>query len=96
MTIVGIIIGILIGALFSGFIIWIVGRLGLGLEVDGFGPAYLAAIAIVVISWLVVWLLGLVGISLGVGGLLSAFVHLVIAAIVLLIAGNSSSNEMPV
>ena len=70
MTFVGVIIGILIGALFSGFIIWIVGKLGWGLEVDGFVPAYLAAIVIAVVSWLVVWLLGLVGISLGVGGLI--------------------------
>jgi uncharacterized membrane protein YvlD (DUF360 family) len=49
-TIVGIIIGILIGGLFSGFIIWIVGKLSLGLEVDGFVPAYLAAIVIAVVS----------------------------------------------
>ena len=39
MTIVGAIIGILIGALFSGLVIWIVGKLGLGLEVSGFGAA---------------------------------------------------------
>ena len=55
MTIVGVIIGILIGALFSGFIIWIVGRLGWGLEVDGFVPAYLAAIVIAVVSWAGQW-----------------------------------------
>ena len=41
MTIIGAIIGILVGALFSGLIIWIVGKLGLGLEVSGFGPAYI-------------------------------------------------------
>jgi len=87
MTIVGAIIGILIGALFSGFIIWIVGKLGLGLEVDGFLPAYIAAIVIAIISWLVIWLLSLVGLTLGVG-LLAAIVHLVIAAIVLMTAGN--------
>ena len=53
MTIVGAIIGILIGALFSGLIIWIVGKLGLGLEVSGFGPAFVAAIVIAGVSWLV-------------------------------------------
>jgi putative membrane protein len=77
--------------LFSGFVIWIVGKLGLGLEVDGFGPAYVAAIVIAVVSWLVFWLLGVVGLSLGVG-LLSAIVHLVIAAIVLMVAGNMISG----
>jgi putative membrane protein len=91
MSILGIIIGLLIGALFSGFVIWIVGKLGLGLEVDGFGPAYIAAIVIAVVSWLIFWLLGLVGLSLGVG-LLSAIIHLVIAAIVLMVAGNMISG----
>ena len=87
MTILGVIIGILIGAIFSGLVIWIVGKLGLGLEVSGFGPAYIAAIVIAVVSWLVIWLLSLLGITLGVG-LLAAIVHLVIAALVLMFAGN--------
>jgi putative membrane protein len=87
MTILGLIIGILIGALFSGFIIWIVGRLGLGLKVSGFGPAFIAALVIAVVSWLVVWLLGILGVTLGVG-LLAAIVHLIIAALVLMFAGN--------
>ena len=87
MTIVGLIIGILIGALFSAVIIWIVGRLGLGLEVSGFGPAFIAALVIAVVSWLVTWLLSLLGLTLGVG-ILAAIVHLVIAAIVLMIAGS--------
>ena len=34
MSIVSVIIGILLGALVSGFVIWIVGKLGLGLEVE--------------------------------------------------------------
>ena len=87
MTIFGVIIGILIGALFSAVIIWIVGRLGLGLEVSGFGPAFIAALVIAVVSWVVYWLLGLVGLSFGVGWL-AAVVHLVISAIVLMVAGN--------
>jgi putative membrane protein len=82
MTIVGVIIGILIGALFSGLIIWVVGKLGLGLEVDGFGSAFIA-----VVSWLVTWLLGLLGLTIG-AGLLGAIVHLIIAAVVLMFAGN--------
>jgi putative membrane protein len=87
MNIVGLIIGILIGALFSGLIIWIVGKLGLGLEVSGFGPAFIAAIVIAVISWVVTWLLGVLGITIG-GGWLGAIINLIIAAIVLMVAGN--------
>jgi putative membrane protein len=91
MNILGIIVGILIGALVTGLIIWIVGKLGLGLEVDGFGPAYIAAIVIAVVSGIVMWLLGLLGITIG-GGLVGAIVHLVIAAVVLLISGRIVSG----
>jgi putative membrane protein len=87
MNILGIIVGILIGALFTGLIIWIVGKLGLGLEVSGFGPAYIAAIVIAVVSGVIMCLLGVLGIQIG-GGFLGAIVHLVIAAVVLLISGN--------
>jgi len=85
--IIGLIIGILIGALFTGLIIWIVGKLGLGLEVSGFGPAFIAAIVIAIINGLVAWLLSVLGITIG-GDLLGAIIHLVIAAIVLMVAGR--------
>jgi putative membrane protein len=87
MTIVGVIIGILIGALFTGLIIWIVGKLGLGLEVSGFGPAFIAAIVIAILNGLVAWLLGALGITIG-AGLVGAILHLIIAAVVLMAAGN--------
>ena len=87
MTIIGVIIGILIGSLFTGLIIWVVGKLGLGLEVSGFGPAFIAAIVIAILNGLVAWLLSVLGITIG-GGLLGAILHLVIAAIVLMAAGN--------
>jgi putative membrane protein len=87
MNIVGLIIGLLIGALFSGLIIWIVGKLGLGLEVSGFGPAYIAAIVIGVLNLLVVWLLNTLSVTIGTG-FLGALVNLVIAAVVLLLAGR--------
>ena len=87
MTIVGVIIGILIGALFTGLIIWIVGKLGLGLEVSGFGPAYIAAIVIAILNGLVAWLLGALNLTIGTG-IVGAIIHLVIAAIVLMLAGN--------
>ena len=91
MSIIGLIIGILLGALFTGLVIWIVSKFGLGLEVSGFGPAFIAAIVIAIINALVVWLFGLLGIVIG-GGLLGAVLQLVIAAIVLMLAGNFVSG----
>jgi putative membrane protein len=87
MNLVGMIVGVLIGALFAGLIIWIVGKLGLGLEVSGFGPAYLAAIVIGVLNLIVTWLLSVLKITIG-GGWLGAIINLVIAAAVLMLAGS--------
>lgn len=85
MSIVGLLIGVVIGALISGFVIWIVSKLGLGLEVDGFGSAFIAAIIIALVGGIVNWLLGVLGISFG-GNWLAAIIQLVIAAIVLMIS----------
>jgi putative membrane protein len=87
MSIVAVIVGIVIGALISGVVIWIVGKLGLGLEVSGFGAAFIAAIIIAIVAGLINWLLGALHITIG-GGLLGAIVNLVIAAIVLLVSGR--------
>jgi putative membrane protein len=87
MSILGALVGILIAAAIGGLIIWIVGKLGLGLEVDGFVPAFIAAIIIAIVAGLINWLLSALGITIG-GGFLGALVHLVIAAVVLMIAGN--------
>jgi putative membrane protein len=89
--IVGAIIGILIAALFASIIIWIVGKLGLGLEVDGWVSAFIAGIAIAIISGLITWLLGAVGITIG-GGILGAIIHLIIAAVVIYLAGSFVSG----
>jgi putative membrane protein len=83
----GLIIGILFGALFTGLIIWIVSKLGLGLEVSGFGPAFVAAIVIAILNAIVTWLLGVLGINMG-GGFVNAILQLVIAAVVLMLAGR--------
>ena len=80
------IVSILIGILLYALAIWVVGKFGLGLKVSGFGPAFIAAIVIAVASWLIVWLLGALG--LGFGGFLGAVIHLIIAALVLMFAGN--------
>ena len=87
MTIVGLILGVLIGALFTGLIIWLVGKLNLGLEVDGFGPAYIAAIVIAVINLAIMWLLSALNITIA-GGFLGAIIHLLIAAAVLMVSSN--------
>lgn len=83
--ILGLLIGIIVGALISGLVIWIVSKLGLGLEVDGFVSAFIAAIIIAVVGGIINWLLGVLGISVG-GGWLGAIIHLIIAAIVLMIS----------
>ena len=43
-------ITIIIAALIGGLVIWVVARLNLGLEVDGFVAAFIAAIVIAVIA----------------------------------------------
>ena len=87
MSVIASIVGILIGALFSGLIIWIVGKLGLGIEVDGFRPAYLAAIIIGVLNALTVWIWGLIGFSLE-GGWSGALISAIISAGFLQFAGS--------
>jgi hypothetical protein len=59
MNMAGLIIGILISAVISGFLIWIEGWLGLGLTVSGPIPAFLAGCAIAVVGGVVTWLLSL-------------------------------------
>jgi putative membrane protein len=85
MSIITVLISIVLAALISGFIIWIVGKLGLGLEVSGFRAAFTAAIVIAVISGLIDWLLRTFGITFG-GGLLGALTYLVVAAFVLILS----------
>jgi len=79
------IISVIVGAILLGLVLMVVSRLKLGLEVSGFGPAFIAAIVIAVISGVVIWLLGLLGISIG-GGFIGALVWLVISAVVLMFA----------
>ena len=73
--------------LFSGLVIWIVGKLRLGLEVKGFGSALIAAIVIAVLAGIITFILGLAGIMDG-GGLIGGIVHLIISATVLMISGR--------
>lgn len=88
MSIVGIIIGALVGAIFSGFVLWIVGKLGWGIEVDGFGPAYIAAVAIAILSAVVHWIWQAVFNYTPPVGLAGAVSNLLVAAILLQFASG--------
>ena len=79
------IVGLIITLLIAGLVIWIVGKLGLGLTVSGFGAAFIAAAVIAIVTWVVMWLLGLLGLTIG-GGWLGALIGLIVSAIILLIS----------
>ena len=87
MSIISLILGIVIAALIGGVIIWIVGRLGLGLVVSGFVPALLAAFVIAILSGAITWLLTTLGLNID-GGLVGGIIHLLIAALVLLLSSR--------
>ncbi len=78
-------VNILVYLVISAVIIWLVGRMNLGLSVKSFGSALAAAAVIAIVGGLVAWLLSLLGISFG-AGLLAAIVALIVAAVVLLIS----------
>ena len=80
-----ILIGLIISLLVSAVVIWIVGRLNLGLSVSSFTNALLAAIVIAVVNAVAFWLLGALGVSVG-AGLSGVLVLLVIATVVLMIS----------
>lgn len=86
MSILGLILAMVIGAAVFGVVIYIVGKLGLGITVSGFGAAFVAAIVIAVLSWLVTWIFQALGFTLG--GLCGPLVTLLISAAVLLLAGK--------
>ena len=83
----GTLLGILLALVFAAVVIVIVSKLNLGLTVDGFGPAIIAAAVIAIVGGLIYWLLGLLGITIG-GDWLGAIINLIIAAVVLLTAGR--------
>jgi len=80
-------IGIVVYFLVAALVIWIVSKLNLGLTVDGYVTAILAAVVIAVVGGVVYWLIGLFNISLG-GGLCGAIINLIVAAAVLLLSGR--------
>jgi putative membrane protein len=86
-TLIPLLIATVVIGLISGFVIWIVSKLGLGLEVDGFGSAFIAAIVIALVAGVITIVLGLAGI-MDSGGLIGGIVHLLVSAAVLLISAR--------
>ena len=85
-AIIGLIFGILIAAVVSGVIIWLVSKLNIGLSVDSFGWAMLAGLFIGAITNLLNRLLP------GMNEILTMVIHLLISAGVILLAGNLFSG----
>jgi len=81
----GILVSFIIALLVSALVIFIVGKFNLGLSVESFGNAVVAAIVIAIVAAVVNWLLGLIGLTVG-GGFLGVIVLLVVAAVILMIS----------
>jgi putative membrane protein len=86
-TLVPLLVTTAIIGLISGIVIWIVGKLRLGLEVSGFGSAFLAGIIIAFLAGVITLFLGIAG-FMDSGGLIGGIVHLIISAIVLMISAR--------
>jgi putative membrane protein len=88
----GTVLGIALAWAFGAAVLMIVGRLGLGLAVDGFGAAFIASAVISIVGGVILWALSFFGISIGGPGLLGAIVSLVVAAVVLLVSDRFVSG----
>ena len=84
------IINALLWIVVSAVVLMIVSRLNMGLKVNGFVSAAIAAIVIAVVSGVVFWLLslGLHDVLASSGGLWGAIVLLIVAAVVLMFSGR--------
>lgn len=78
-SLIGAIIGVVIATIVSGLLIWIVGKLGLGIEVAGFGPAFMTGFIIALLWLFAAWLWNLIGYT-PAGGLSGAITHLILTA----------------
>jgi putative membrane protein len=87
-TLLGTVLGYALAWALGAVVLMIVSRLGLGLSVDGFVPAFIASAVITLVSGVLVWLLGLINITVGGPGLLGALISLVVAAVVLMVSGS--------
>ena len=81
----GYIFSFIVALIVAALVIYIVGRLNLGLTVSGFGAAIIAAVVIAVVGTIVLWLLSLLGLTVG-GGLLGVIIYIIVAAVILMIS----------
>ena len=81
----GYFVSFLVALIVSALVIYIVGRLNLGLTVSGYGAAIIAALVIAIVGTVVWWLLGLIGLTIG-GGLVGTIIYIIVAAIILMIS----------
>lgn len=80
------ILSLLLAWALGAVVLMIVSRLGAGLSVEGFVPAFIASAVITAVTWVIIWLLGVFGIVLGGTGWFAALVGLVVAAVVLMVS----------
>jgi putative membrane protein len=86
-TIVGVIVALVLQTLLGALAIWIVSKLNVGLSVNGFGGAILAAIVIAVLTTMISFLLASVLVTTGISlGIWSGIVGLIVAVVVLLLS----------
>ena len=85
-TVMGAIIGIVIAAVLNAIVIWIVGKLKLGIEIENFGTAFVAAMLIAII-WVGLDHFKIMDATAG-GGWLVHVVRLVVSALVLMLVGS--------
>lgn len=86
-TLWGLLIAVAIVGLISGLVIWIVGKLRLGLEVDGFGSAFIAAFVIATVAGMITLAVSFAG-MMDDGGLVGGIIHLIVSVIMLMIGGR--------
>lgn len=78
-SVIGIVIGIVITTIVSALIIWVIGELGVGIEVSGFGAAFVTAFFVAVLWAFATLLWNLIGYT-PAGGLSGAITHLILTA----------------
>lgn len=81
----GAILSIIIYLIIAAIVLIVVDRLNLGLSVNGFQNALIAAAVIAIVSWIVGLLLNAIGIRVP-GGLLGAVVSIIVAAVILMVS----------
>ncbi len=87
----GTLISMLVYWVVAALVIFIVGKLNLGLQVKSFGAALMAALVIALVAGVLGWVFSLFGFTLGTG-LLAALINLVVAALVLMISDKFLSG----